>query len=544
MTMKDILITAALPYANGNIHIGHISGCYLNADIRSRFERLNNNNVLFVSGSDAYGVAIMITAQTSGMSNIEVVNKFHSNNKKLLEELDISFDIFSSTLCDEHKDTVINFFDSLYKNGFIEEKTSDQLFDPINKEFLADRFIVGTCPKCGSKDARGDECSRCSSILDSIELIDPKSKIHGNKLEIRGAKHFYLKLSKCKDILNKFIESRSFRESDIPFMKDYINSLEDRCISRSIDWGIKIPDKYKTENSDANVFYVWFDAPIGYISISKEWAKQTGNKDEWKRFWKNKFCKVVNFMGKDNIVFHSIMFPAMEIAAYNYEYNVVDEICSNNFLLLNNKKFSKGDGNYIDTSELIKEFGVDALRFYLASNAPETSDASFSVVDMKHEINTVLIGKIGNFINRSLVFHCKFIGDYISSNLIDEEFYNYIIRESEEVKKYFSLSYVRKAISKIREMSEYMNRYFDTSKPWTLKNDESKKPEMETILNTCIFGIKTLALLLHPVVPNISNKILGMLNIKEIGIWDDFITVKPSKGDKINQPETIINRLE
>lgn len=510
--MKYKLITAALPYANGDLHLGHIAGCYLNADIRNRFEKMLGTPTVFISGSDAYGSAILMHANKTARKAEDIVKLYHDRHKNLFKSLDIEFDIFSSTMTDIHKDTVIDFFDKLFKQDCVEEREGEQLFDDVRKEFLADRFIQGECPFCGYKKARGDECSSCGKVFETNELISPISAIFKNPLILKKTKHFYIKMHAWRSSVERMIKERSWKSSVKTIAKAFVKNLQDRCITRSIPWGVKVPSEYKSKDSSADVFYVWFDAPIGYMSITKEYFRNTNELSTWEDLWFGGKAEIINFMGKDNAMFHTVMFPCMELMAFEEKINIVDEVCCNNFLLLNDMKFSKSDGNSIDIYKLIDIFGKDGLRFYVALNAPDSSDVSCSISSIKNDINTIFIGKIGNFVNRVL----KFVENKVGAENIkwqdvkDGVLYSQIKKSSEFIKDNFKVSSVRNAMNGIRDFADILNRYFDENKPWALVKKEGAEMLNEVMIN-CLYGIKALAVFLNPVTPNISKRIFSMI---------------------------------
>ncbi|MCK5787551.1 MAG: methionine--tRNA ligase [Chlamydiia bacterium] len=542
---EQVLITAALPYANGNLHLGHIAGCYLNADIRSRFERMMGKEVLFISGSDSYGAAVLMSAAEHNETPVEIARKYNKEHKKLFEDLDIEFDIFSSTLCEEHEDTVVEFFKNLYDNSLVKERVSKQLFDPIREEFLADRFIKGTCPICKYEHARGDECTSCGKVFESISIINPKSSIFGNDLIIKDSKHFYLDIPAQKDKIKSTIDSKGWKKNVVLEAEGYLERLQDRCITRSISWGIKVPEELKSSDSDANVFYVWFDAPIGYVSITKEWCKANGR--DYRDYWFNKKIRMLNFLGKDNVMFHAIMFPSMQMGAFP-DMNIADEILANNFLLFNNKKFSKSDKNYLDTYALIEEFGKDSIRFYLALNAPETSDVSCDYESMKADVNKIFVGKIGNFVNRSLTFINRYIseGIYIEDSIKTSDINNKILYYSEKIKEMFGKSSVRNATALIRDFVDEMNKYFDDNKPWNLlKIGETQT--LNTVMANCLIAINALSVFMMPIVPSTSKKVANMLgnfsNASDSSTWNDLLLFKSSLRVKISHVDLLVHKI-
>lgn len=548
---NTILITAALPYANGSLHLGHIAGCYLNADIRNRFERMIGNKTLFISGSDSYGSAILMRAYKDGVSPRHIAEKYHEEHIKLFKKLDINFDLFGTTLSDLHEDTVKEMFLDLYENNAVFEREEEQLYDEDKGEFLADRFITGTCPKCNYLNARGDECEKCGESFDSVDLIDPISSISGKKLIVRTSKNFYLKMSDKNDLLENILKDKSWNKKVYKIAESYIGDLKDRCITRSIDWGVPVPEEKKSKDSSANVFYVWFDAPIGYISLTKQWFMNSEDPSGWKDIWLSNNSRIINYMGKDNVMFHSVMFPLMQSMS-NRELHIADEIHANNFFLIDDIKFSKSSSGSIDINKLIDTIGADAVRFYVALNSPDNADVSCSLKGVVDDINTVLVGKIGNLVNRVMVFAKKSIGDEIPycipvKNL---EVFEIINKYNKEIKECYSSSQVRRCAHGIQSFAEEMNRFFDKKKPWTLTKSEERKDELELIVINCIYAIKSLAVFMKPITPLYSSMIMSMINKdassnnieKWDDVWDDVMYSDIDKGTVFGDSKVIISR--
>src|SRR3990167_6407566 len=391
---KRVLITAALPYANGAIHMGHLAGAYLPADCYARFCRLLGADVAFICGSDEYGTAIVHGAEQAKRTPKEQVDLFHGINQELFRKMGISFDHYSRTTCKEHAPLVQEFFSQLLKNGYIETKETMQLYAEQEKRFLADRFVVGTCPKCGFEEARGDECTKCGASYESTELKAPKSKITGSPLTLKATTHWFLRCDLFKDKLTQWLSELDWKPNVKNFIEPYIKDLRPRAITRDMTWGVPIP----LSDTESKVLYVWFDAPIGYISATKEWAP-----DRWKEFWCDPKTEYVQFIGKDNIVFHAVIFPAM-IMGQDHPYKLVDHLPANEFLNLEGKKFSKSTGWYIDLAEFLTRYPAEVVRYTLAANAPEAQDAEFTFKDFQMRVNTELVGKFGNFIHRTLTF--------------------------------------------------------------------------------------------------------------------------------------------
>ena len=470
---EKILITSALPYANGPLHFGHIAGAYLPGDCYARYERLKGSSVLYICGSDEYGIAITLSAELAGRSPKEHVDIFHAVNKRFFEKLMISFDHYSRTSWKGHIEPVQKYFTDLLENGFIEERITNQLYSEQDQKFLADRYVVGICPRCGFEKARGDECPKCGASYESTDLKEPRSKLTQAKLILKPTKHWFLRLDLFKDRLNEWISKKSWKSNVVNFIKGYIDDLHPRSITRDMSWGVPVP----LNDAQGKVFYVWFDAPIGYISATMEWSILQGNPEKWKEYWFDPQTKLVQFVGKDNIPFHASIFPAMTMGQ-NLPYKLVDELPANEFLNLEGRQFSKSDGWTIDLEEFFEKCTVDQIRYTLAANAPETSDSEFTWKDFQLRCNTDLLGKWGNLVNRVLVFaktHCE--GNIPSQKElkpIDLEFLEKMRALCDECALAYESFKVRRASQIIMELATVCNVYFDSKKPWGIKVSRSQ----------------------------------------------------------------------
>jgi len=540
MTQK-ILITAALPYANGAIHFGHLAGCYLPADCYARFQRLSGNDVLFLSGSDEYGVAIQLSAEMAKRTPEEHVEIFHALNKKLFQEMNIQFDHFSRTTWKGHVEATYQYFNDLLKNGFIEEKEGEQLYSEQDQKFLADRYVVGTCPKCGYEAARGDECTRCGASFEATDLKNPRSKLTNSPLVLKKTTHWYLRLDLCREKLLEWIETKNWKPNVVNFAKSYIQDLRPRAITRDMNWGIPVP----LPQASGKVLYVWFDAPIGYISAAKEWAKGT---DKWKEFWCDPKTKFVQFLGKDNIPFHASIFPAMTMGQ-NEPYKLVDELQANEFYNYEGRQFSKSDGWYIDVEDFLQRYDVDMIRYAIASNAPETADSEFSWRDFQMRVNADLVGKFGNFVNRTLVFlqnvNNKEIPQKGTLQEIDSKFLSDIRVLANEARAAFDACKLRRASQLLMELAATGNVYFDLKTPWSDAKQESTRAAMQTTLYCCLECVKLLALVSFPIVPKSANKIWQMLGQDSIDkhTWDAIMAFPVEKIALIT-PQILFRKIE
>ena len=539
-------ITSALPYTNGKIHIGHLAGAYIPADIYARFKRATDNDVVYICGSDEHGVAISIRAKKEKKTPKEIIDKYHELIKKSFYDFGISFDNYSRTSSKIHHDTASEFFKYLEDKNIFEIMDSKQLYDPQEKQFLADRFVEGKCPKCSFEAAYGDQCESCGSSLSPEELINPISKISGAKPVEKETKHWYLPLGNYEDFLREWFlkEKKNIAKSNVyGQVKSWVDQgLESRAITRDLDWGIPVPSK----GGEGKVLYVWFDAPIGYISSTKEWAKKE-NKN-WEPYWKDKNTKLVHFIGKDNIVFHCIIFPI--ILKAHGEYILPENVPANEFLNLEGNKFSTSKNWAIWLDEFLIDFPdmQDALRYTLTVNAPETKDNDFTWKDFQARNNNELVATFGNFINRVFVLTHKYFDGSVpeDNNLSDIDLeilkrtYDYpnLICESLDNYKF------RQAINQLIDLSRMGNKYLADEEPWKLY----KSGELERVQNIMFVSLQIcgmLAILSEPFLPNASKKIREIINLKETK-WTTLNIDQPilNSSNKINKPELIFRKIE
>lgn len=506
--MRKILITSALPYANGPLHFGHIAGAYLPADCYARYERLKGSNVLYICGSDEYGIAITLSAELAGRTPQEHVDLFHEVNQQLFARLNFSFDHFSRTTWPGHRETVQQFFKDLCDKGYIEEKVTEQLYSEGDQKFLADRYVVGECPRCGFAEARGDECQRCGASYEATDLLSPRSKLSGSPLGRRCTKHWFLRFDLFKEDLAEWIACKPWKANVLNFAKSYIDDLKPRAITRDMEWGIPVP------GAEGKVFYVWFDAPIGYISATKDWAQKKGQPDAWRDYWLDPQTQYVQFIGKDNIPFHAVFFPAMEMGQ-NVPYKIVDALPANEFYMLEGRQFSKSDGWTIDLERFFQQFTADQIRYTIAANAPETQDAEFTWKDFQTRCNSELIGKWGNLVNRTLVFaknHCEGkIPPLQQLSSVDLTFLEQIQVLHREADLAYSTFRLRKASQVMMELAQLGNVYFDVKKPWIAARNAQTHTDMAHTIACCIQCIKTLSLISYPIIPSAAEATWKML---------------------------------
>ena len=506
---KRTLVTTALPYANGPVHIGHLAGVYVPADIYTRYLRLKGEDVIMIGGSDEHGVPITIKAKAEGVTPQDIVDRYHNIIKKSFEEFGISFDIYSRTTSEIHSQMASDFFRKLYDKGEFIEKTSMQYYDEEANQFLADRYITGTCPHCGNERAYGDQCEACGTSLNATDLINPKSAITGNKPVLRETKHWYLPLDKWEPFLRQWIleEHKEWKPNVYGQCKSWLDmGLQPRAVSRDLDWGVPVP----VEGAEGKVLYVWFDAPIGYISNTKELLP-----DKWELYWKDKETKMVHFIGKDNIVFHCIVFPAMLKAEGSYI--LPDNVPANEFLNLEGDKISTSRNWAVWLHEYLEEFPgkQDVLRYVLTANAPETKDNDFTWKDFQARNNNELVAILGNFVNRALVLtHKYFEGKVPAAGELtdyDRDTLKEFADVKGEVENYLDHYRFRDALKEAMNLARIGNKYLADTEPWKLAKTDMDR--VATILNLSLQITANLAIVFEPFLPFSAEKLRRMLHL-------------------------------
>ena len=527
-------ITSALPYTNGPIHIGHLAGVYVPADIYARYLRLTGNDVLFVGGSDEHGVAISMKAKKEGVTPQQIIDKYHGIIKKSFADFGISFDNYSRTSLPIHHKTASDFFTTLYDKGDFLEETTAQLYDPEAEQFLADRFVIGTCPKCGHKEAYGDQCENCGSSLNATDLIDPKSTISGAVPTLKETKHWFLPLERYENFLKEWIlegHKNDWKSNVYGQCKSWIDDgLKPRAVTRDLDWGIPVPVK----GAEGKVLYVWFDAPIGYISSTKEWAERKGV--DWKPYWMDKDTKLVHFIGKDNIVFHCIIFPSM-LKAHG-DFILPDNVPANEFLNLEGQKLSTSKNWAVWLHEYLEEFPdmQDVLRYTLNASAPETKDNDFTWKDFQARNNNELVAIFGNFINRVAVLTHKYYNGIVPkpSNFteVDLETLATVKKYPEIISSSLERYRFREAGQELMNLARLGNKYLADEEPWkVIKQDEDR---VRTIMFTALQIASALAILSEPFLPFTSNKLKRILKFTSTSSSD------PQK-DRVGSLSTRLN---
>ena len=548
---KRYTITAALPYTNGPVHIGHLAGVYIPADIYARFQRMQGKDVAFVCGSDEHGVPITLKAKKEGITPQQVVDKYNSIIKQSFEDFGISFDNYSRTTSKIHHDTASEFFKKLHSEGKFIEQVTQQLYDADANQFLADRFVVGTCPKCGNKESYGDQCESCGTSHNATDLINPKSAITGAVPSLKETKHWFLPLDKYEPFLKEWIleeHKKDWKTNVYGQCKSWIDDgLRPRAVTRDLDWGIPVP----APDADGKVLYVWFDAPIGYISATKQWAKKQGK--DWEPYWKDKDTKLLHFIGKDNIVFHCIIFPSMLKAEGSYI--LPNNVPANEFLNLEGNKISTSKNWAVWLHEYLEDFPdqQDVLRYVLTSNAPETKDNDFTWADFQARNNNELVAIFGNFINRVTVLtHKYYDGITPSEGMLSQidiktletvRAYPAVIESSIERYRF------REAQQELMNVARLGNKYLADQEPWkTIKTDEHRT---KTVMFVALQIASALAILSEPFLPHTSRKLKEMLRINsretQNGLqWSDVATkqILIAPGDTINTNELLFSKIE
>jgi methionyl-tRNA synthetase len=546
------LITAALPYANGPIHIGHLAGVYIPADIYTRYLRLKGEDVLFVCGSDEHGVPITIKARQEGVSPQVIVDRYHEMNKKAFLDFKIEFDNYSRTSLEVHSKTAKDFFRTLNKKGAFIEKTTKQYFDTETNQFLADRYITGTCPHCGNENAYGDQCESCGTSLDATDLISPKSNISGSKPVLRNTLHWFLPLDQYEKFLKKWIlkDHKGWKTNVYGQCKSWLDAgLQPRAVSRDLDWGIPVPFR----GAKGKVLYVWFDAPIGYISATKEYFQKTLKPRDWIKYWKYPDTRLIHFIGKDNIVFHCIIFPTMLKAEGSYI--LPDNVPANEFLNLEGEKISTSRNWAVWLHEYLKDFPgkEDVLRYVLCANAPETKDNNFTWEDFRARNDNELVGILGNFVNRTLMLTIKNFNSQVPPrgklSSIDKELIKKIQGSNKEISANLEAFKFRGALKSAMNLARAGNKYLSDTEPWKIIKENSDR--VGTILNLSLQICANLAIAIYSFMPRTSDKLSSFLDEKFRSAvldpldWNklgDINILKP--GKRIRQGDFLFEKIE
>jgi len=542
---KRYLITAALPYANGPVHIGHLAGCYLPADIYVRYLRALGKDVKFICGSDEHGVPITIKARQLGISPQDVVDKYHHMMKNSFAEFGISFDHYSRTSAKIHHETSAEIFKNLYDKNIFTEEVTEQFYDEEAKQFLADRYITGTCPRCGFDNAYGDQCENCGSTLNATDLINPHSKLSGKPPVLKATKNWFLPLDKFQDTMMKWIGSHKGDWKPNVYgqcMSWLQQGLQPRAMTRDLDWGVKVP----LPDTEGKVLYVWFDAPIGYISSTKEYLAQQGKPDEWKKYWQDKDSTLIHFIGKDNIVFHCIIFPTILMA--HGDYIVPANVPANEFLNLESEKISTSRNWAVWLHEYLEEFKdkQDVLRYVLTATAPETKDNDFTWKDFQARNNNELVAILGNFVNRTMVLTHKFYAGIIPAagelNDADRQCLASLKQFRTSIGESLDKFRFREALAELMNLARMGNKYLADQEPWKLIKTDEKRTA--TIMHVSNEITAMLAVLAEPFLPHMAAKMRSMMNLPQSN-WTTGLQVKLVKeGHQIGEPKLLFEKIE
>jgi len=541
-TPRPILVCVAWPYANAELHLGHLAGCYLPADIFARFQRLRGNEVLMVSGSDEHGTPITVSAEKEGVSPAEIAERYHKINAQALLDFEIEFDLFTRTSTENHRIVVQGLFRNLYERGYIEPRTMDVLYCPKCQRFLPDRFVEGTCPHCAYERARGDQCENCGKTLDPQDLVNPRCRVSGDTPEPRQSEHLFFRLSAFEKPLLAWLADKDYwRPNVLTFTRNWIQGgLKDRAITRDLAWGIPVP----VPGFEDKRIYVWFEAVIGYLSAAVEWAETKGPRPgAWRHWWVNAEARHYYFLGKDNIPFHTIIWPSMLMGVG--DMNLAYDVPANEFLQIDGAKFSKSAGLGVWVREVVGRFEVDALRYYLSVNMPETRDSSWSWEELVQRVNDELVGAFGNFCHRTLTFTRRTFGTIPPLGPLDAADRAALARITEtgdEVAAALDHCEFRRALRAFMSLAQAGNQYFDAKAPWALKKTDAAA--CGTALHVCLRMIQALAVYSAPFMPRAAEKIFAYLGA-EGGPrhWDDAATELPA-GRELPEPAILFAKLD
>lgn len=513
------LITSALPYANGKLHVGHVAGAYLPADVYVRWLKLKQQDVIYVCGTDEHGTPISISADAEGVQPMEVVQRYHKSIKDAFDTIGIEFDNFSGTARPKHHENSKEFFLALLNKGYIQPKDTRQFYCEHDQRFLPDRYVEGNCPRCHTPGARGDQCDACGQIYDTTTLEEPKCKICGSTPIIRDTRHWFLKLDGFRDQLREWMIGKDYWKDNVrQFMLSLLEQgLVDRAITRDLNWGVSVP----LPDTEGKVLYVWFDAPIGYLSSTMEWAENIGQPDRWKDYWLDQETRMVHFIGKDNIIFHSLIWPAM-LMGQDSKYCLPYDVPANEFMNLEGQKISTSRNWAIWVDEFCQDFEPEYLRYYLAANAPERNDSDFSMKDFQQKVNGELNNVLGNLANRVFAFAAKHYEGVIPVVAFNEQSMA-VLKEASDMMDQIDSGYadyqVKKNTKICMDIARLGNKYFDDRKPWAeIKEDKHNVAET---LYLCSILLRSISVALYPVLPKSMNRLRDMMSLKPATIWED-----------------------
>ena len=541
---ERILVTSALPYANGPIHLGHLAGAYLPADFYTRYQKLKGREVIYICGSDEHGVPITLAAEKQGVAPQDIVDKFHKENKQIFDDIGIKFDYYGRTSSKVHRQTSQDIFLKLHEKGIFNKRTEEQLYDKEADMFLPDRYVKGTCPNCGYEEAYGDQCERCGISLSPNELIDPISVLTGNKPEKKETEHWYLPLGNYQSFLEQWIEGKDDWKPNVTGQcKSWLDlGLKDRAVTRDLKWGVPVPlERAENENK---VLYVWFDAPIGYISFTREWAASLGEPEKWKTYWQDDSTKLVHFIGKDNIVFHCLMFPATLHA--HGDYILPDNVPANEFLNLESKKLSTSRGWAVWLDEYLEHFDADLLRYVLGTILPETKDSDFNWNDFQAKVNNELADILGNFINRTLAFTEKYfdakVPELTEPTEQDRETLEKITAYRNRIEKSYESYRFREAIATTMDLARTGNRYFTNKEPWVARKNDMN--DCGNTLHVCLQLSAALSFLFEPIIPQKMTELRQSLHLSDTFTWDEIDGNILQPGKSITKGTILFTKIE
>ncbi len=562
---RRLLVTSALPYANGPLHLGHLAGAYLPADLFCRYQRLRGRDLVWVCGSDEHGVPIMLRAREEGVDPQAVVDRYHAQIGASFDGFGMSFDIYSRTTSETHRETSQAFFRTLYDAGVFRERTEQQLYDPEAGLFLADRFVRGVCPVCGYEDAYGDQCEHCGSSLSPKELIDPKSALTDAVPELRETTHWYLPLGELQPRLEAYVAEHPAWKANVRGQVGswFASGLADRAMTRDLPWGVPVP----VGDAEGKVLYVWFDAPIGYISATKEWAARQGDPEAWRRYWQDPATDLVHFIGKDNIVFHALIFPALlmahnEATSEGAPFVLPANVPANEFLNLEGQKFSTSRGWAVWLHDALADLeglagGPDLLRYALAAALPEAKDADFAWADFQNRVNGELVAVLGNFVNRTLTFAARFAGGTVPALENPTDADRAVLDALAEVPGRIGTAYdgfrMREAVQETLDLARLGNKYFNDTEPWHTR--ESDPAAMRNTVHVCLQLCASLAVLMEPIVPFSAARLREMLNLANVRPsapggtpgtvgWDAAGMALLTAGHALGEPAILFSTIE
>lgn len=539
---SPIIVTSALPYANGPLHLGHLAGAYLTADFFVRYHRLKGEDVLFICGSDEHGVPITIAAEKEGVSPQDIVDRYHEWNKETFKKMGISFDYYGRTSSKVHHETSQEIFTELYKKGFFKVKSEELFYDEATQMFLPDRYVKGECPNCGYGEAYGDQCEKCGNSLNPTELINPVSSLSGETPIRKETQHWYMPLGEMQEKLASWIKTREdWKPNVMGQIKSWLqDGLNDRAATRDLNWGVPVP----LEDADGKVLYVWFEAPIGYISATKEWAEKSNKPDAWEKYWKNDDAKLYHFIGKDNIVFHCIMFPIILMEHGNFI--LPENVPANEFLNLEGKKLSTSRGWAVWLHDYLESFESDYLRYALGVSLPESKDSDFSWKDFQNRINNELVAVLGNFVHRANSFIEKYADSTVpilkEPQAIDVEMLEAITVQKQKIEHAFEHFRFREAVQEGIQLARLANKYFTDTEPW--KTRKTNEVACFNSLHVSIQVVAALSVLMEPILPKSMMVLRHQIGLSESIKWADISSSMLPAGQTIKPATLLFQKIE